>query len=109
MNEIKLQQWLPVLLFLLLISCGHKNITGISKQSAGFQPPPALLEIKDEQASINQDGELYYWHPPGFIYWKKSDGKYYLDTKYEKNGYQIDKKNKLKKKQKSIYFKLGIL
>jgi hypothetical protein len=110
MKQIKLHQWLPSLLLLLVIAtgCSKKNYptnnnAGTEDQYENVIPedytPPPVLTISDDKASTNKDGELYYDNEYGYRYWRYCDGKYYIDAKYEQ-GVQPSKKVAKKKARK---------
>ena len=46
--------------------------------------PPQVITISDDIAKSNKEGELYYDNEKGYRYWRYCDGKYYLDSKYER-------------------------
>ena len=93
MNKLKLQQWLPVLLILVISSCSHKELPGNNatvtedrfENAKSKEPkyvPLPVISIADELAKSTKDGEMYYDDKEGYRYWRQSDGKYYLDEKY---------------------------
>lgn len=97
MKKIKLHKWSVLFSVLLItaVSCSRKsfpvnsNDTGKKNESAAItgtssQLPQAVITISDEKASTNKEGELYYDDENGYRYWRYSDGKYYLDRKYDK-------------------------
>jgi hypothetical protein len=60
-----------------------------------------VINISDELAKSNKEGEMYYDNEYGYRYWRFNDGKYYLDAKYG-SGAKPDKKTvkKLNKQRK---------
>jgi hypothetical protein len=112
MKKIKLHKW-SALFFVFLItavSCNQKsfpvnsNSTDDKNESAavaGSPVPPAVITISDEKASTNKEGELYYDDENGYRYWRYSDGKYYLDRKYDKGSNPKKKTTTRKKARKN--------
>lgn len=106
MQNNKLHQWLIVLVIVSLFStsCSKKNYVAKQEEKEDEAEiyenrnlnnrPPEVLYINDENAKTNRNGEIFYEDENGFRYWKFCDGKYYLDSKYEQNGYTPEKKNK---------------
>jgi hypothetical protein len=111
MKRIKLHQW-PVLFLAFAAfaaACSQKSFTAATNSAAEkyelpdagknnntYLPPPVLI-ISDEKAKTNKEGELYYDDGYGYRYWKYSDGKYYLDQRYENSSVQ-KKKTAVRKK-----------
>ena len=111
-------KWIiPVLISTLFTSCTRKNYSSRSqdtveaiaandsKERDRQYTPPAYITLSDDQARSNKDGELYYIDPNGYRYWKFCDGKYYLDSKQEReitnntdNNRSSKRKNKRKRK-----------
>ncbi len=116
MKKNKLQQWLPLLLALIVLSaCSKRNYpskniadTENRYQEAdlikGDYTPPLVISISDEVAKSNKDGEMYYDNEYGYRYWRFCDGKYYLDSKYESGASPNKKlaKKKTKKETKKL-------
>ena len=115
MKKHKLHQWLPLLFTLIIFSaCSKKNYpdNNVATQdkyettksaNEGYTPPP-VINISDELAKSNKEGEMYYDNEHGYRYWKSSDGKYYLDAKYEsgaKPNKKVVKKNSRKHHNKA--------
>jgi hypothetical protein len=108
MNKYKLHQWL----FLLLIafaftSCSKKNYPTENTEEQyenstaatdNKYTPPQVITISDDIAKSNKEGELYYDNERGYRYWRYCDGKYYLDSKYERG--ETPKKKYAKKATK---------
>lgn len=94
MKKHKLHQRLFLfLLAISIVSCSKKNYStnASSENEAKFEKsiaslgsyiPPQIISISDDIAKSNKDGELYYDNEMGYRYWRSSDGKYYLDSKY---------------------------
>jgi hypothetical protein len=112
MKKYKLHQWLPLLLSLVIcISCNKRNYPGtnISEGNgkyednkniqAGNNTPAPVIEIPDQSARINKEGEMYYDDPNGYRYWRSADGKYYLDNKYATTSGTAKKPSKKKLKK----------
>lgn len=110
MKKIKLHKWSAFFILSALIAAGcskrtfpsnnstdekFETASGISSNNAYL--PPQVITISDEKAKTNKEGELYYDDENGYRYWKYSDGKYYLDQKYE-NGTSPKKKALNRKK-----------
>jgi hypothetical protein len=110
MKKYYLHQWLTLLIALVMLAaCSKKNYpanntvaaedktanAAINTPSNDYIPPP-VINIPDEQAKSNKDGELYYDTELGYRYWRSCDGNYYLDAKYE-SGASPSKKNAKKK------------
>lgn len=97
MKKYKLHQCL-ILLFLIfaLTNCSKKNYPSDNTENTEEQyknsnatthndyTPPQVIAISDDIAKSNKDGELYYDNERGYRYWRYCDGKYYLDSKYER-------------------------
>lgn len=115
MIKFKLHQWFPLLFSLIVFSaCSKKNYpdNNVATQEkyentkTADEPytPPPVIAISDELAKSNKEGEMYYDNEYGYRYWKSSDGKYYLDTKYQsgtKASKKIAKKNNRKRHLKA--------
>ena len=110
MNKHKLHQWLTLLIALVIFAgCSKKNFPDnaasdedkyeIAKPADNDYSPPLVINISDELAKSNKEGEMYYDNEYGYRYWKFCDGKYYLDTKYE-TGAKPDKKITKKQNKK---------
>lgn len=93
MKKYKLHQWLPLLVTLAVFtSCNKKDYPANSadiqdkyqntKTLTDGYTPPTVISISDDLAKANKEGEMYYDNEYGYRYWRLSDGKYYLDTKY---------------------------
>jgi hypothetical protein len=65
----------------------------------GYRPPTVII-IADNLASVNRNGEMYYDNEYGYRYWRNCDSKYYLDSKYERDGYYSGERRKGKQKGK---------
>jgi hypothetical protein len=86
---------------------GHRSAKVFAPgQRKKMQPPygyrpPAVIIISDQLASVNRNGEMYYDNEYGYRYWRNCDSKYYLDARYEREGYeQARSKHKHKKGKK---------
>ena len=111
MKKYKLHQWLPLLLALVIFAgCSKKNYPAkdATNNESHYEDaklvkdeytPPPVINISDEAAKSNKDGEMYYDNEYGYRYWRFCDGKYYLDTKYE-SGASPNKKIAKKKTKK---------
>ncbi len=110
MKRTKLHQRLIIFFCIALIatSCSPKNFpakdipaatTEISTSDTDYIPP-AVLNIANDKAKSNRDGELYYDDDYGYRYWRFSDGKFYLDAKYEKG--ELPNRKIAKKKAKKL-------
>jgi len=112
MKKYELQQWLPVLLSLVIfMSCNRKNYPantasdnsgnyrGISNLNSSNYIPAPVIEIPDQLARINKEGEMYYDDANGYRYWRSGDGKYYLDNKYAAPSRPSKKLSKKKSKK----------
>ena len=97
MKKYKLHKWFAlVLIVCLMAGCSKKNYPSNNaadtetpydnskKTNDNDYTPPPVISISDDIAKSNKDGELYYDNEYGFRYWRYCDGKYYLDSKYEK-------------------------
>jgi hypothetical protein len=93
-----------------LVSCSKKNFPNNSnadidllsqhtKLTVDDYTPPLVIVIADDLAKSNKEGEMYYDNEFGYRYWRNSDGKYYLDSKYER-GVSPKKQNITKKIRK---------
>jgi len=108
MNKYKLHQWLFLLLMtFVLTNCSKKNYPAENKEDQyenstaatnNKYTPPQVITISDDIAKSNKEGELYYDNEKGYRYWRYCDGKYYLDSKYERG--EIPKKKYAKKSTK---------
>jgi hypothetical protein len=116
MKRNKLHKWSAVIFIFTVFSagCSQKDfpsnsgtaeekyetsvVAGGSNNS--YQPPQVII-ISDEKAKSNKEGELYFDDEYGYRYWKYSDGKYYLDQKYER-GASPKKKTVNRKKPRKI-------
>jgi hypothetical protein len=97
-----------LVLSLIFNSCSKKNYIStiaaiddvknesIKTKDADTYIPPLTIIIPDDKAKTNKEGELYYDNENGYRYWRNSDGKYYLDAKYEKG--ETPKKKFVKKR-----------
>lgn len=103
--------FLILLSALILSSCSRSNFPAEGIQSTGnsdetsvannkTSPPPRVIDVSDDVAKSTKDGELYFDDESGYRYWRNSDGKYYLDKKYE-NGASPNKNIAGKKQKKS--------
>ena len=103
--------FLILLSALILSSCSRSNFPAEGIQSTGnsdetsvannkTSPPPRVIDVSDDVAKSTKDGELYFDDESGYRYWRNSDGKYYLDKKYE-NGASPSKNIAGKKLKKS--------
>jgi hypothetical protein len=103
--------FLILLCAIILLSCSRSNFPADDSKSAGnsvsytaevnkASNPPRVIDISDDVAKSTKDGELYYDDESGYRYWRSSDGKYYLDKKYE-NGATPNKNAAGKKQKKS--------
>lgn len=111
MKKYKLHQWLPLLFTLVLFTACNKKGYPVNSTDAqdkyehtkavtdGYTPP-AVISISDDLAKANKDGEMYYDNEYGYRYWRLSDGKYYLDAKYN-SGAKPTKKTLKKQRKKS--------
>ena len=94
MNKYKLHQWLLLLLMtFVLTNCSKKNYPTENTEeqyensnaaTENKYTPPQVIAISDDIAKSNKEGELYYDNEKGYRYWRYCDGKYYLDSKYER-------------------------
>ncbi|MBP6022906.1 hypothetical protein [Ferruginibacter sp.] len=108
MNKYKLHQWLLLLLMtFVLTNCSKKNYPTENTEeqyknsnaaAENKYTPPQVITISDDIAKSNKEGELYYDNEKGYRYWRYCDGKYYLDSKYERG--EIPKKKYAKKASK---------
>jgi hypothetical protein len=108
----KIGFFILLILSLIFNSCSKKNYIStiapiddvknesIKTKDADTYIPPLTIIIPDDKAKTNKEGELYYDNENGYRYWRNSDGKYYLDAKYEK-GETPKKKISKKKNRKS--------
>ena len=111
MKKYKLHQWLVLLITLVIFAgCSQKNFSSNSasdnegkykyenvKTADNTYTHPTVINIPDELAKSNNEGEMFYDNEFGYRYWKSGDGKYYLDAKYESGA----KPNKKKTKKQS--------
>lgn len=105
MNKYKLHQVLFLLLMIfVLTNCSKKNYPAENTEdqyenstvaTENKYTPPQVITISDDIAKSNKEGELYYDNEKGYRYWRYCDGKYYLDSKYERG--EIPKKKYAKK------------
>jgi hypothetical protein len=100
-----------LIILLFIGGCSNKNYMSKNSQDSGLiyqntkaKPdssyvPIAVIDISDEFAKINKEGEIYFDNELGYRYWKLSDGKFYLDAKYlsEKASKKKGKKYHIKK------------
>jgi hypothetical protein len=104
-------QFLILLCALIFSSCSRSNFPADEIKGAGqsvthttadnkTSAPPRIIDISDDVAKSTKDGELYFDDESGYRYWRNSDGKYYLDKKYE-NGASPNKNIAGKKQKKS--------
>lgn len=103
-------QFLILFCALIILSCSRSNFPVNDIKSAGQSAdekeynktytPPRVIAVSDDMAKSTKDGELYYDNELGYRYWRNSDGKYYLDKKYE-NGLNPNKNVAAKKQKKS--------
>ena len=94
MKKYKLHKWLFLLLIVFaLTNCSKKNYPSENTEGQydnstakndNEYTPPQVISISDDIAKSNKDGELYYDNEKGYRYWRYCDGKYYLDSKYER-------------------------
>ena len=111
MNKYKLYQWLFLLLIVFVFTdCSKKNYPADNAENTEDQynnsnaatgneyTPPQVISISDDIAKSNKEGELYYDNEKGYRYWRYCDGKYYLDSKYERG--ETPKKKYAKKSTK---------
>jgi hypothetical protein len=110
MKKYQLSTWIALfMLATLAMSCSRKNYPANdltdtetqyenSKKSAENYTPPPVIAITDDKAKTNKDGELYFDDDHGYRYWRNCDGKYYLDSKYERG--VVPKKKYSKKSNK---------
>ena len=111
MNKYKLHQWLFLLLIVFVFTdCSKKNYPADNAENTEDQynnsnaatgneyTPPLVISISDDIAKSNKEGELYYDNEKGYRYWRYCDGKYYLDSKYERG--ETPKKKYAKKSTK---------
>ena len=114
MKRNKLHQWfaLSSILAVLAAGCSSKSFpSGSGTSDDKFETtsgnsnssylPPQVITISDEKAKTNKEGELYYDDEYGYRYWKYSDGKYYLDQKYDTGSGPKKKAGNGKKGRKS--------
>ena len=111
MKYFKFYQWLTLMLVagIFATGCSKKNyatkVESNEDEEATYvnrdmnNRPQEVIYISDEKSKTNRNGEIYYDDENGFRYWKYCDGKYYLDSKYEQNGYTPEKKTKKNKKK----------
>lgn len=110
MKKIKLLQWPAFFITAFAAGCTQRSYTvntaavnytnqADDKANGTYSPPPVLI-LSDDKAKANKDGELYYEDGYGFRYWRYSDGKYYLDHRYEDGA--IQKKKTARKKNTKI-------
>ena len=110
MNKYKLHQWLTLLIALVIFAgCSKKNFPDNTannedkyenaRSADNVYTPPPVINITDDIAKSNKEGEMYYDNEYGYRYWKFCDGKYYLDAKYE-SGAKPDKKTAKKNTRK---------
>jgi len=117
---MKNREYLFFILILIFISCSKKIVLTNSLSYSENQVsktvvvnekyiPPRVISISDDVAKSSKEGELYYDNEFGYRYWRNSDGKYYLDSKYEigisPNQKNITKRQKKLKKQPSSVVK----
>jgi hypothetical protein len=90
MHAIKLHKWyfVTLLLFALSTSCSNKSIAQKTNENAAVEMPTdyiplPMIEVANDKVKTNTQGELFYDNEYGYRYWKKSDGKFYLDEKFK--------------------------
>ncbi len=111
MKKYNLHQWLFLILMMFaLAGCSKKNYPSENAANTEEQynnsnaatnneyTPPQVISISDAIAKSNKEGELYYDNEKGYRYWRYCDGKYYLDSKYERG--ETPKKKYAKKNTK---------
>ena len=112
MNLLFSNKWLILFLsIILLTSCSRRNYSsqrqGNDETTTLKDPrdsdhsiqPPEYIALSDDQAKANRDGELYFIDSNGYRYWKFCDGKYYLDSKYDRLNNVPTSNSKLSKRK----------
>jgi hypothetical protein len=83
----------------------RRHAPGQRKKQQGYRPP-AVIIISDQYARQDRYGQWYYDDADNYRYWRKNDGRYYLDPKYtfddncENKQYRDDKDDDRYKERK---------
>jgi hypothetical protein len=91
MPPIKLHKWYfaAILLFVITTSCSNKSMPQKTIENTAIEipvdySPPTFIVVANDKVKTNAEGELYYDNEYGYRYWKRSDGKFYLDENFKK-------------------------